>query len=127
MTYVDPSTAPFIDSELESLERVVDGDSAYVTRLIHIGLTEDLEHLARDRKPREIRLVVVNTPERKTGAPYLAAKADLQAFFASHPRLRVRVYGRDDFGRLLADVYDPQTGESASAYLIAKGWPPYIP
>lgn len=123
ITAADPV---LVDAAVERVERVVDGDTLTAIRLQVIGHTDDTELLARDRAPVRLRLIIVDTPERDDVVRWRMAGDQLRGWLADRAgRLRCRTYGRDTFGRLLADVYEPATGDTASAYLIARGWPPY--
>lgn len=115
-----------VDAAIERVERVVDGDTALIVRQQLVGRTDDVELLARDLAPVKVRLILVDTPERSDPVPWQEATYQLRGWLADRAgQLRVRTYGRDAFGRLLADLYVPATGDTASGYLIARGWPPY--
>jgi len=112
------------DAALVRLVRIVDGDTLSVIREQLVGATDDVDVIARDRAPVKLRLAVVDTPERSDPEPWAAARADLTWWLATAPLevLRVRSYARDSFGRLLADVYRSDTQETASSYLLSRGW-----
>lgn len=78
------------------VERVIDGDTIEV-----YGSTEP-EHFAR----KKVRLYEINTPEiRGASRPEgLAAKEFVKNLIEGRT-VTLKVYGRDDFGRWIADVY----------------------
>jgi endonuclease YncB( thermonuclease family) len=117
-------TAPDMDG-LFLLTRVVDGDS--VDGSIHLrGWTFDGWEIAPWREDK-FRLINLDTPERGQ-AGWAEARADLELWIRYHPNLRVRTYGRDSFGRTLADIYDLDTGDTVSQYMLReRGWQPWVP
>ncbi len=123
---VDPVTS---DCELTSILRCLDGDTVEVIRTGVIGADDDDLLLRRDRSPRQLRILGVDTAEEKgdTRAAGERATADTEAWLATRAgRLRARCYGEDPFGRIVADVYDADTGETLTAHLLALGHPPYV-
>lgn len=125
--FIDPTMDPFIDAEVTTITKVTDGDTVHLTRQFAEIVTDWTLTLTVDRYPVDCRLVIVNTPER--GKPgWGEAKQDTTEWLYQHSGfLRARTYGEDDFGRLLTDIYDVETGDSLSAFLIQQGWPPYVP
>jgi len=115
------------DSDLYEVARVVDGDTLLGRRLTLTGHDDDDETLTRDRRPRRLRLVTVNAPEKATDpAGWLRFRLLLLGWLDGHRgRVRCRSYEVDGFGRVLVDLYDPTTGDTASAHLIAEGCPLY--
>ena len=117
------------DGELYEVTRVVDGDTLLGRRLHLTGCDDDDETLTRDRRPRRLRLTLVQAPEVKgdTLAEGLRYRLLLLGWLdARRGHLRVRSYAADGFGRILVDVYDPRTGDTASAALLADGCPLYV-
>jgi endonuclease YncB( thermonuclease family) len=72
-----------------------------------------------------VRLIIVKAPERKPDlAAYQAAKADLQAWPGwSMPGLHVTTYELDNWGRLLGDVWAGERGNTATQWMLQRGWP----
>lgn len=104
-----------------SVARVIDGDSLVLTRSRDIGEADNLRVTATDVQPVHVRLVHVDTPERGE-VGWSEAADDLRAWIAAHPTLSLYDAGRDNFGRVLADLQAPD-GDSASLYLIRdRGW-----
>jgi endonuclease YncB( thermonuclease family) len=125
--FINPTTAPFVDAALLQITKVYDGDTVHGVRAFDSVFTDWTVTTTMDRFPVRFRLVVVDTPElhAKGGE---GARLDTCLWLHGHAgRLRVRTYGADDFGRLLADIYDERTSESLSSYLIQKGYPPFTP
>ena len=101
---------------LHSVESVGDGDT--ITVLFALGA--DVFRRAR------LRLVLIDTPERGD-AGAVEARRYTVAWLAAHPvlivALQLTATGRyvETFGRYLADVYDPGTGDSLSGALLRDG------
>jgi endonuclease YncB( thermonuclease family) len=123
---VDPVIS---DCEITRIVRCLDGDTIEGIRTGHIGYDDDDELLRRDRSPRELRILGVDTAEEKgaTRAAGERATRDTERWLAARPyTLRARCYGEDPFGRIVADVYDAETGETLTEHLLALGHPPYV-
>lgn len=103
-----------------------DGDTVTLYRS-RIAMLGDERYLITDVEPQAVRLVWVDTPER--GQPgYAQADADLDEWIGKRMGyLRVICYESAGWDRLLGDLIDAGTGESASQYLMTvKGWPAYV-
>lgn len=98
---------------LVGVMRVVDGDTVDLT----VNLGFGTHHNGR------FRIVTVDTPERgQVGYAEAAQFTYAWLLVAGDPRrLRVASYKADSFGRWLADIYDPLTGESLSSALLRSG------
>lgn len=104
------------DYRLESIIRVIDGDSLILVTHTEVGRTRPWRH----------RLILLDTPERGE-AGYTEATTALREWLASNVgTLRVTDYKIDSFGRYLSDVYVPG-GESASGYMLRLGYAEYRP
>lgn len=120
-------SAVLADGLLAHVERVYDGDTVVGRREHLVGTDDAVEVVTRDRKARRLRLVLVQAPEVKR-EPEAALRFRLLLLGwldGHHGRVRCRTYGDDGFGRPLVDLYDPATGDTASAHLIAEGCPLY--
>lgn len=101
---------------IHSVESVGDGDT--VTLIIELGM--DVLRRAR------VRLTIVDTPERSEPG-WAEARTFTVDWLGAHPVLMVDMHttssGRyaETFGRYLADVYDPTTGDSLSSALLQAG------
>lgn len=89
------------------LVRVIDGDT--VVMEVDVGF--------RLKATQRIRLANIDTPER-TEPGWREATLGTITWFAEHRALRVTTYVEDTFGRWVADVYDPSTGDSLSEVLL---------
>lgn len=117
------------------LIRDIDGDTA----VLHLARTTPGEDwdvvVASPAKGTRGRLVWVNTPDLPDAAAKAAGTADTAAWFDTHRALGADSYGRDEYGRLLVDVWPivdgvPHRDASLSRWLLTsgnggKGWPPY--
>jgi endonuclease YncB( thermonuclease family) len=105
-----------------TVTRVVDGDTVRLTRTRDLGTADGLAITATDVEPVPVRLVHVDAPERGE-IGWADAKADLEKWVSYHWPLTLHTAGRDNFGRLLGDLHDPD-GDTASLHLIRDcGWP----
>jgi endonuclease YncB( thermonuclease family) len=102
-----------------------DGDTVTLlrSRVTQLG---DGRYRILDVDPQAIRLVWVDTPERGQDG-YSQADADLDEWIGQRwERLTVVCYESAGWDRLLGDLIDRTTGESASQWLmVERGWPPY--
>lgn len=111
-----------------AMHHVVDGDTVHVIRSCGMQLGDDWFDVA-DIKPKPIRLVWVDTPER--GKPgYREATEDLEEWIAHAESIRVICYESAGWDRTLGDLIDAD-GNSASQYLMTQGnngagWPAYV-
>lgn len=112
----DPSSVSDGDTIRASLSRMLDED----------GDRQLWEIRKRDR----IRLIIVDTPERGEEG-WSRARQDTIAWLSqfSPGDLCVETYGRDDFGRLLGDVYpEVNRGDTLTQHLLRVcGWMPWVP
>jgi endonuclease YncB( thermonuclease family) len=127
MTY--PGTEWLVDS----VENFTDGDTLRVdrSRITQLGdewfRIVDVSPVTGQRMSVPIRLVWVDTPEKKDRAGWQRAKDDLTAWVADHAPggLRVVCYKSGGFDRILGDLLDSD-GNSASQWLMTeRGWPAY--
>lgn len=126
-----------VDAVLWDVVRVVsvtDGDTLRVVRTRvenrdgrRMRLTDD------DPDGCPVRLMWVDTPEKRDREAWLRARTDLRAWVEAHSGGRLQVLCMDSGGwdRVLADLRSAD-GESASHWLMTygnggAGWPPYVP
>lgn len=115
------------DCEVDLVE-VVDGDTIEAIRTGVIGTDDDDVLLRRDRHPRRLRVLGVDTAETKGETRTAGEEATLDSLgwlVERSGHLRARCYGEDPFGRIVADLYDARTGETLTEYLLGLGHPPY--
>lgn len=94
-----------------TISRVIDGDTAVMD--IDLGFHIWLRDV-------HLRLRGINTPERgKEG--FQAATDFVKNFFDRNPKVIINVYGRDKYGRWLADVLDPEVSVTLNAQLVSLG------
>jgi len=115
--------------------RVVDGDTALLA-LTRLERGEDWDTV-RQSKPTgtRCRLVWVNTADLPDAAGKARGTADTVSWLGTHGLLGADSYGRDEYGRLLVDVWpivdgQPDRDHSLSRWLLTEGnggagWPPY--
>jgi endonuclease YncB( thermonuclease family) len=126
MTY--PGTEWLVDS----VASVTDGDTlrVYRSRIVELGddwfRIQDVAPITGDPKSAPIRLVWVDTPEKKDHAGWKRAKDDLATWIDERPQgLRVVCYESAGWDRILGDLLD-YDGNSASQWLMTeRGWPAY--
>lgn len=121
-----------------TLVRVVDGDTVLLAMRRTVEADPDwlLERRTAPTKGTRVRLVWVDTPDLPDKAGKAAATADTVRWFgfqaAAGRPLAANSYGRDEFARLLVDVYPVgRPEESLSRWLMTAGnagagWPPYV-
>lgn len=105
--------------DLYLFTRAVDGDTVDMTvmRKIDFGFKQ-VDHKFYTGR---FRLVNVDTPERGE-ANYREAGYYVAQWIENHPILKVDTHkDPDNFGRYLADIYVPTTGESLSEALLKAG------
>jgi endonuclease YncB( thermonuclease family) len=78
-----------------------------------------------------IRLVTLDTPEKRDKGPWAAARADCQAWLDSNLRYGIRAETwslEGNLGRLLGDLYvAADRGQTLSQYMLLRGWLPWQP
>lgn len=117
--------APDMDG-LFLLTKVTDGDT--VRGSIHLNLRSFDGWTMYAWREDKFRLVTLDTPERGE-VGWAQAKADVEAWLSAPERhnLGVRTYGRDSFGRMLADIYDSETGATLTEHMLReRGWEPWV-
>lgn len=96
------------DYAVPEVIRVVDGDTVDLRVDVGFYLTAALR----------FRVLDLDTPER--GEPgWAEATAVARAWLTSGRRLRATTAKADSFGRWLAQVYDPDTGERLADHVVA--------
>lgn len=113
---------------IDSIHHIVDGDTIVVTRRRDMQLGDDMFGVV-DLKPKSIRLVWVDTPERGDHPGYEDARDDLSLWMAlslSKGSVHVICYESAGWDRLLGDLINSD-GDSASQWLMTeRGWPAYV-
>jgi endonuclease YncB( thermonuclease family) len=113
---------------IDSVHHIIDGDTLTVTRSRDLQLGDDWFDIA-DLKPKSIRLVWVDTPERGDHPGYEKAREDLSTWLAvslMKGDVHVICYESAGWDRLLGDLIDVD-GQSASQWLMTeRGWSPYV-
>jgi hypothetical protein len=106
------------------VSKVVDGDS--VNGSIHFDVSRFDGWTLTAWKEDRFRIITLDTPERGE-VGWAEAKAHVTEWLASHPNTRIRTYGRDSFGRTLADIYDRDTGDTLTEFMLReRGWLPWV-
>lgn len=109
-------TYPAYDYRVTEVLRVIDGDS--------VEVRADLG-FRTDARPK-IRLVIVDTPERKDEPRYTEARQFSAAWLGRNWfRLRLTTFGKTTFDRWLGDIYNSETGETLSSALLQAGYARY--
>lgn len=113
---------------IDSIHHIVDGDTIVVTRRRDMQLGDDMFGVV-DLKPKSVRLVWVDTPERGDHPGYEDARDDLSLWMAlslSKGSVHVICYESAGWDRLLGDLINSD-GDSASQWLMTeRGWPAYV-
>lgn len=117
--------------QIESVEKVSDGDTVRVIRSRVIQLGDDWYRIQDtdefgNRRSIPIRLVWVDTPERGDHPGWETAREDLIGWISVHKPLSVICYESAGWDRMLGDLIGAD-GCSASQWLMTeRGWPPYL-
>ncbi len=115
---------------LTQVLKVVDGDSVNVACEGVVGrLTDDHAELVLRRTLLHCRLVTLDTPERGQEG-YVEAAIDVGRWFGMYwPFIELETYGRDSFGRMLADLYEENDrSNTLSQWMLReRGWLPWVP
>lgn len=72
---------------------------------------------------RDVRVLHIDAPDDKIKGPGVSYGVKETTYFTTkwlseHPRLRVTTRQNDNFGRMLGDIYDADTGEHLDTALI---------
>jgi endonuclease YncB( thermonuclease family) len=119
-----------MEFEVVDIPNITDGDTLWVVRR---RVVEELETglLIYQDFPGGIKVRLhdnkngLNTPEKKDKDAWLRAKKDLQYWVGVHLNERKRLvdYGKDGFGRRLANIFVGEAG--VVEFMVAKGWSTY--
>lgn len=116
------------DWAVDVVVKVVDGDSVHLMMSTSPQLvTEDLAQSFSTARPWKCRLVTLDTPERGE-VGWAEARNDVASWLAEYADdLRAQTYQRDNFGRVLTDIYVAgDRGNTLSQAMLKAGWNPYV-
>ena len=86
--------------------RIIDGDSIVVVR---------------DGVEEKVRLACIDAPELGQGSPGKWAKEDVSLALLGDPEVTLKVYGKDRYGRTIAEVYRNRDGANVNLLLVEFG------
>ena len=113
------------------LVSVTDGDTLRVHLRRRVAIVNGWRMVLEDDDDEDgvpIRLVIVNTPEKRDDrAAWAHAREDLLLWVEEHVhKLRVETYESGGWDRLLGDLYVAgDRGNTATQHLLRLGWPIY--
>lgn len=117
------------DWRVDEVVKVVDGDSIHVQMSTRPQLvTHNLAQVWMTAKPWKLRLVHIDTPERGEDGWAEARSFVTQWLGARDGAVRCETLYPDNFGRMLADVYEAGDRSKTLTYaLLTAGYEPYRP